>query len=97
MAESYDGALSAIHSSLERAYLESVGEDSSMLGGTDKEALGVYINSLSVEQIEHHIDMMKVRWEGYAMAKEEDDKKDEVTETHQAIDGLEEVRVRLIS
>lgn len=97
LAESYDGALGAIHSSLEKAYLESIGEDYSMLGGTDKEALGVYINSLSVPQIEHHIDMIKARWEGYAMAKEEDDKKDEVTETYQAIDGLEEVRVRLIS
>ncbi|MBU6214780.1 hypothetical protein KGM48_02985 [Patescibacteria group bacterium] len=97
LAESYDGALGAVHASLEKAYLESIGEDSSMLGDTDKEALGEYINSLSVEQIEHHIDLMKARWEGFAQAKEEDDKKDELAEIYRSIDGLEEVRTRLIS
>ena len=97
MAENYDGALSTIRFKLESAYLESIGKDPLLLGSTDKETLDAYINTLSVEQVERHIDLLKVRWEGYIMAKEEDGKKEDVAVTYKAIDGLEELRVKLIS
>lgn len=106
--EGYAFAAGNVHFSLEKAYLKSVGKEPIPAGDTDKTALDSYINSLSVEEIDRHIDMAKDRQDMYLMAKEEDGKYDLPAETKAlinkdmrgavyALDGLEEVRSKLTS